>query len=514
MRKIAFRAIAFVVAVFCVATAVVSHAQTYNVLFGFSGADGYGGQGISLTQGTDGNLYGTTLIGGRNYTNDAGGGYGTAFKITPTGRFTSLYQFCLQSECADGSGPGGLTLGVNGNFYGSTYAGGTGTGSLPGCGPGSCGGTFFEMTPAGKLTTLYTFCSQAECADGSNPSGVQGPVLGINGHYYGTAYQGGSSICYDGCGTVYDITTSGAQTTLYDLCTQVSCTFNEAGPIGLILGNNGRFYGMQLDDGEPTLPGLLFEVTSQGKDGTLHTFPYDNRGFLRPAVLVQGSDGDLYGATTGGVNGAGTLFKIGASGGFTTLYTFCSQTDCADGYQPNSLIQGSDGNLYGTTVWGGNQNPACDPYVTCGTIFKLTPSGEYSVLYSFCSQANCADGFFPGGLMQATDGTFYGGTATGVTLGTCYLNKGCGGIFSFSVGLRPFVTANPNFGKTGSSVAILGNNLTGTTSVTFNGTSSSFAVISPTLIKATVPAGATKGKVEVTTPSGTLKSNLVFQVLP
>jgi uncharacterized repeat protein (TIGR03803 family) len=515
MKMLAFAKEICLATIFCVVVAVASFAQTYNVLFDFNGSNGTGG--VALTQGPDGNFYGTSGEGGRGYTSQSGGGDGTMFKVSSSGKFTLLHKFCSQSKCADGVSPGSLVLGVNGNFYGTTYYGGTGTGTMIGCGV-TCGGTFFEITPAGELTTLYSFCSQKNCADGSNPVGAapfsigEGPVLATNGHYYGTAYQGGSDICFDGCGTVYDITTSGAQSTLYDLCTQVSCPDDDGGGVGLVLGNNGRFYGLQLNDGEPSIPGLIFDVTSQGKYETIYTFKQGDDGY-QPVLLIQGSDGDLYGAATLGANGSGTLFKVTPSGEFTTLYSFCSQTNCADGAQPSSLIEGSDGNFYGTTLWG-NHNSACLPYEGCGTIFKITPSGEYTVLYTFCSQANCTDGANPVSLMQATNGTFYGGAAGGVTDGTCYLNQGCGGIFSLSVGLGPFVKANPNFGKAGSKVTILGNNLTGTTSVTFNGTPATFTVGSGgTYIKADVPTGATTGTIEVTTPSGTLNSNVAFQVL-
>jgi len=106
-----------------------------------------------------------------------------------------------------------------------------------------------------------------------------------------------------------------------------------------------------------------------------------------------------------------------------------------------------------------------------------------------------------------TDGIFYGTTQSGGSTGD-------GTIYSFATGLTPFVQANPNFSKVGRAIAILGNGLTGTTSVTINGISATFAVEADTLIKATVPTGATTGTIEVTTTNGTLNSNVAFQVLP
>jgi hypothetical protein len=116
--------------------------------------------------------------------------------------------------------------------------------------------------------------------------------------------------------------------------------------------------------------------------------------------------------------------------------------------------------------------------------------------------------------MQATNGIFYGSTTFGGIAGACAVGRGCGVIFSVSMGVASFVQANPNFGAPGKVVTILGNGLTGTTSVTFNGTAAKFQVISDTYLKAQVPSGATAGTIEVTTPSGTLSSNVAFQVLP
>jgi uncharacterized repeat protein (TIGR03803 family) len=174
------------------------------------------------------------------------------------------------------------------------------------------------------------------------------------------------------------------------------------------------------------------------------------------------------------------------------------------------VAQGNDGNFYGTTSGGGSSRN-CGLGTPCGTIFKITPAGEYTVLYSFCSQFGCPDGSIPlAQLIQGTDGAFYGTTSEGANTGC---NNGCGTIFSFSVGLEPFVQADPVLGRVGYKIYILGNNLTGTTAVTFNGSPATFTVISDTDLRATVPTGATTGTIEVTTPSGTLKSNMAFQVL-
>jgi uncharacterized repeat protein (TIGR03803 family) len=170
------------------------------------------------------------------------------------------------------------------------------------------------------------------------------------------------------------------------------------------------------------------------------------------------------------------------------------------------LIQGTDGNLYGTTESGGANG--------CGTVFKITASGAETVLYSFCAQNHSTmDGYAPyAGLVQATNGDFYGTTDLGGA-NTCESNLGCGTVFSLSVGLGPFVETQTTSGKVGAAVKILGTGLTDATSVSFNGTPAVFAVVSSSVITTTVPTGATTGKIKVVTPGGTLSTNVPFQIL-
>ena len=212
---------------------------------------------------------------------------------------------------------------------------------------------------------------------------------------------------------------------------------------------------------------------------------------------MQGTDGKFYGATySGGPSGSnGTVFSITASGMLMTLYNFCSQSNCSDGRGPwAGLLQGTDGMFYGTTEQGGHDN--------AGRIFSITPTGTLTTLHKFM----ITDGENSyGGLIQDTNGTFYGTTAAG---GANF----AGTVFSLSVGLGPFVEANPTAGRVGKAVRILGTNLTGTTSVTFNGTAATFTVVSSSEITTTVPTGATTGTVKVVTPGGTLSSNVNFTV--
>jgi uncharacterized repeat protein (TIGR03803 family) len=220
--------------------------------------------------------------------------------------------------------------------------------------------------------------------------------------------------------------------------------------------------------------------------------------------MAQGNIGGI-----GGIFACGTVFEITASGTLTTVYNFCSQPTCTDGASPGfQLVQASDGNLYGVTLAGGD--PSCPTANVplgpgCGTIFKLTESGALTTLQVLDSEYQN-----PEALFQATLGTFYGETAQGGGYGGCFGT--CGTVFSVAAGLPPFVETVPTTGQVGAAVSILGTNLTGATSVTFNGTAAVFTIESDTYINATVPTGATTGTVSVATPSGTISGNVNFVV--
>jgi len=456
----------------------------------FTSYDFEGGAGeepyAAVVQGTDGELYGTTW----GYGLDSG----TIFKMAPNGNFTSLYNFCYFG-CPNGANPyGALVQAPNGNFYGTTWAGGA-----------SNGGSVFEITAGGILTSLHSFCAKSDCADGETPYSTL--VLGTDGSLYGTTSGGGnhSSLCGGlyGCGTVFKITQSGALTTLYAFCGQANCTDGDVPIAGLVQGNDGNFYGTTSYGGAYSNSscgfgcGTVFRITPRGTLTTLHSFDGSD-GYSPYAGLIRAADGSFYGTTA-----SGTVFQITAGGVLTTLHRF----DGADGAEPlGTLIQATDGKLYGTTATGGT-GEACGGN-GCGTVFQLAPTGTLTTLHSF----DYTDGSFPAaGLIQYTDGSFYGTTTFGGNLGC---RGGCGTVFRMSVGLGPFVETQPDFGKVGRAVKILGNNLTGSTTLTFNGTSAVFKVISPTEIGAVVPAGSTSGAVQVVTPSGTLSSNVPFRVLP
>jgi len=482
MGKLRLTKTSCAILVFFIAVAISAPAQTFTVLADFDRTNG-GEPVATLSQGTDGNFYGTTSEGGSS-------NFGTVFRMTPSGTLTSLYTFCPGGQaCTYGSNPvGGLVQAANGDFYGTTSSGGS----------NDFAGTVFKVSPAGALTTLHRF----DFTDGEYPFDTL--VQAANGNFYGTTGEGGPYNCGTPCGTIFSITPSGTLTMLH--------SFDDTDGYypwgGLVQAINGDFYGTTVYGGANSSCaggcGTVFKMTPQGVLTTLYSFCSQANcadGEYPYAGLVQATDGNFYGTTYAGANGGGTVFKISQSGTLTTLYSFCSQTNCADGETPyDGLVQGTDGNFYGTTSQGAVNNG--------GTIFKVTPGGALTTLYSFCSQANCADGSRSiGGLIQATSGLLYGTTSSGGT-------GSDGTVFSLSIGLRPFVKTSPTSGNVGAAVIILGNNLVGATSVSFNGTAATFKVISASAIKATVPTGATTGFVSVTTPSGTLKSNTKFRVTP
>jgi len=465
----------------CATAAMALSAQTFTSLYSFTGLDDGDSPSAGLIQATDGNLYGAS----------AGGAFGggTVFAITPSGALTTIYSFCALSECADGEYPSGLIQATDGNLYGTTSAGGA-----------FAGGTVFTMTLSGTLTTLYSFCALSDCADGQSPGAAL--VQGVSGNLYGTTTAGGANPGPDGTGggTVFKITSGGTLTTLYSFCSRgAECTDGTA-PSGLVQAANGDFYGAAHSFGAH-FQGTIFSITPGGTLTTLHSFGSQSDDGSNPQGLVAAVGGELYGTTRlGGANSLGTVFSLTPSGTLTTLYSFCALSDCADGSKPQAaLIQASDRNLYGTTYTGGVDD-------LDGAVFKITAGGTLTTLHHFDGK----DGYMPDApVVQDTNGSLYGTTQKGGPMGS----GGYGTIFSLAIGLPPFVETQTTAGTVGAVVNILGSDLTGATSVTFNGTAAAFTVVSEYLITATVPTGATSGAVQVVTPTGTLSSNLPFRVL-
>lgn len=477
MHKLGIGKTICIIALLSIGTVICSEAQTFTTVFDFDKTNG--AEPNFLVQGNDGNIYGTTAAGGQR-------NLGTIFRFSPDGSLTTLYSFCARKNCTDGKGPFSLVQTADGSWFGLTGGG------------GAAGfGTFFQLTPSGSFRLLHSFCAQANCVDGYAPAGQL--IQAIDGKFYGTTAFGGA---YNH-GTVYSVTTSGLYTVLYNFCPQTPNCVDGAEPNpGVIQANNGILYGTTSFGGsnQNSSPGTIFEITTAGKFTSLYTLSNNNGQDAIPNGLIQGADGNLYG-TSYSVGGTGALFRFTLAGKYTLLHTFCVIRSCADGSNPaRALTQGSDGGLYGTTSLG-----AAGGY---GTIFERTRIGAFDVLYTFCSgSGGCTESYGAGSpLIQSTTGLFYGTSGS--------VSSPSGTLYSLDMGLGPFVKSAPTFGKTGMTIGILGNNLTGTTSVTFNGTSATFTVASDTYITATVPSGATTGTIEITTPSGTLSSNVPFRVLP
>ena len=246
----------------------ITLAGALSTLHSFSGIIDGASPKVGLIQGSDGNFYGTTPLGGSS-------GSGTVFRITPAGTLTTLHSF----SGSDGDYPDGeLIQGSDGNFYGGTFF----------------GGTLFKITPAGSLTTFHTFSG----SDGSDPEGAL--LQASDGNFYGTTVTGGTN----NDGTVFKITPAGVLTSLYSF----SGGDGQSPRTGLIRGSDGNLYGTT-DYGGANGVGTLFQITPAGVLTSLYSFSGGHNG--PEGALVQGSDGDFYGTTQGGgANGLGTIFRL------------------------------------------------------------------------------------------------------------------------------------------------------------------------------------------------------------
>jgi uncharacterized repeat protein (TIGR03803 family) len=414
---------------------------------------------------------------------------------------------------------GQIPQGRDGNLYGTSHEGGT-----------AGIGTFFSVSPAGTELTPYSF---------SGPSGeypVFGLTLGSDGNFYGSTSLGGSS----NLGVVYKITSAGVTTVLHNFTNTGDGEEPNTPPVE---GKDGNYYGVT-----NLLPGTVFyKVTSAGVYTVLHTMTstdgYDGGG------LTLGSDGNFYGASYyGGTNNEGTIFKVSTKGVYKVLYNF----DGTDGYHAFAPpVQGTDGKFYGMTSGGGPTND--------GVIYRFTSSGAYTVLH-FLTAAT--DGGTPqAGLMQATDGNFYGAASLGGSLGGGTLFKitpagaftvvypfsgtddtngadpestltqntngllygdtynspgnSYGIFYSLNIGAKPFARLASTSGLVASSVSIFGQGFSSSSVVKFDGVTANGVVLQgTTYITVPVPAGALTGSVTVTTGSTTLTSNAIFKVLP
>ena len=372
---------------------------TFTNLISFSGTNG-ANPVAGLVEGKDGNFYGAAPNGGANSN-------GTIFGISADGSFfTNLYNF---SGGTNGAAPvGALILGTDGNFYGTTFSGGV-----------SNWGTVFRISTNG----VYTQLAQLAGTNGANPDVAL--LQGADGSFYGATKYGGpfpnTTQGGAGYGTIFQVTTNGTLSTpvLFN-------STNGANAAALVRGNDGNFYGTTAWGGNIGSFhlgfGTIFRLDPDGTFTNLYKFSGGNDGGFPYANLVQGNDGNFYGTTyNGGTNSLGNVFQITPGGQFNVLYSFTGGSD--GGFPYAGLVQGSDGNLYGTSYLGGTYG--------FGTVFEITTGGNLTPLLSFTG----AGGLYPGAhpqapLVQGTDGNFYG-----VTYGGGAYNDGT--VFRLSLPLPP-----------------------------------------------------------------------------
>jgi uncharacterized repeat protein (TIGR03803 family) len=359
-------AIVLVSAVFAARSA---QAQTFTVLYAFTGGADGASPWAGLIRDGAGNLYGTTPYGGAS-------GYGTVFMLNKSGKETVLYSFAY----SDGAWPyAGLIRDAAGNLYGVATGGG-----------GSGYGTAFKVAKTGKETTLYTFSG----ADGATP--FAGLVQDAAGNLYGTTSTGGAS----SVGTAFKLAKTGKETVLHSFTgTGGDGSYPEA---GLVRDANGNLYGTTVSGGA-SVYGTVFELNKTGKETVLYSFSGGtDGGYPLYGYLVRDAAGNLYGTTElCGAWGVGTVFKLDKTGKETVLYSFTEGAD--GGYPLAGLVRDAKGNLYGTTESGGASD--------YGTVFKVDSTGKETVLHSFNGST---DGGSPyAGLLRDAKGNFYGTTSTG-----------------------------------------------------------------------------------------------------
>jgi uncharacterized repeat protein (TIGR03803 family) len=448
--------------------AVPAQAQTFTVLDNFLvGGPGPQWPGGPIPQGRDGDLYGYSYSGG--ITNN-----GSIWKTDLSGTVSVIYSFAsgTGNDCQNG-----MTLGTDGNFYGTALTNCTGAGYV------------FKLTPGGTPTVLHTFTGTP---DGSGPGLL---VQYTDGNFYGVTNTGGAN----NFGTVFKITPTGTLTILYSFDNT-----NEFGnpTYGLTVGNDGNFYGTF--SGSDGLGGV-FKMTPAGVVTLLHKFAgAPNDGASPVSGVILGKDGNFYGNTQYGGSVQydeffyeGTVFKMTPTGTVTILHNFNLATDYAI-FPTTPLLQATDGNFYGAI-------DGCY-YFSCGLpddIYKITPSGTLTVLVEFTAGSKP---FWP--LIQNTNGTLYGVTQQGGTV-----NGGV--LFSLNIGAAPFAGLVSTSGNEGTKIGILGQGFAAASVVKFGGVQATTIQRSgTTFISATVPAAALTGSVTVTTGATTLTSNNKFKVTP
>jgi uncharacterized repeat protein (TIGR03803 family) len=349
-------------------------------------------------------------------------------------QLTQLYAFQYNagttSNYPDGETPyAELIQGADGNYYTTTFAGGSGActdgvqGLTQGC------GAVVKITPGGVLSVLYSF--PFDSGSNTTPNGmfpVAGLVQGPDGNFYGVASGGGSSgtdFCQPGpeifgCGTIFKLTPSGHLSLLYSFCGGYGCGSyppDGADPRGRLVYSGGYLYGTTQQGGEYNgvyNSGTIFRISLSGAYKIMHTFTGGSGtgdGAGPAAGLTLASDGNFYGTTQfGGTSGNGTVFKMTPAGTVSILYSFLP--DDANGTEPlGALIQASNGYFYGTCVSGGADG--------AGTVFRISKTGVIKKLYDFVGTAGSSP---HAGVIQASNGNLYGtaGGGAGDDIGGIY----------------------------------------------------------------------------------------------
>jgi uncharacterized repeat protein (TIGR03803 family) len=350
-----------------------------------------------LIQDAKGNLYGTTP--------------GNVFRVTEAGKEAVLYTFTTYGTGGSYS-TSDLIRDSAGNLYGTTQYGGDLSCDAPyGC------GVVFKVDTTKKETVLYRFKGGK---DGMQP--WAGLTQDAVGNFYGTTYQGGDPSCgfEFGCGTVFKLDKTGKETVLHRFAFGADSGF-PAG--GLVMDKEGNLYGTTYGNGTAA-PGTVYKVTKDGKETVLHTFKTGSDGDAPMGSLIMDTEGNLYGTTSGNPgDNFGTVFKMTPKGKETVLYRFLG---VPDGQQPQAgVVMDAAGNLYGTTLSGGNLNCKQNSGNGCGTVFKVSKNGNETLLYEFVAGS---DGGFPrAGVLLDSKGNLYGTTPYAGSYNECEL--GCGVVF-------------------------------------------------------------------------------------
>jgi len=326
---------------------------TQTVLHNFADSDGSIPSGPLLAD-SEGDLFGTATEGGSHAN-------GVVFKLAADGTFSVLYNFCSLAQCSDGALPSGpLIADSSGNLYGTTTA-------------GPFGGTVFKLAPDGRETVLYAFCRQSNCSDGSEP--VTGVVADSAGNLYGTTFSGGAN----DYGAVFKLASDGTETVLHSFCQPKSCEDGANPSSGVIMDSGGNLYGSTLLGGTGSDNcGVVYKIAADGTETILHDF--SGTDGCTPAGLAFDGNGNILGVTSSGGSGAkcpsegcGTVFKLAPGGTETVLLNFWKTSL---GRMPvDPLTRDPSGNWYGTTLIGGDikackQADRRDKH-GCGVVFRL-----------------------------------------------------------------------------------------------------------------------------------------------